>query len=727
MKYGRCIVWATWAGVLFAMTGQLAFAQLGGLLGPGGGDEKLKVSAVFTPPADGQAAQLWVTATIKAGWHIYSVTQAPGGPVRTTITVDASSEYRVTGAPQPLIPPEKKTDPYVKDITIEEHHGTVTWRIPLEISSDPGRLTIKGKLKAQVCDPNTCTPPTDFAFTARLGSAPAGAAAASAPPPAAKEAPPVPAAAKPDAGPPMPLEDLPSPGPAAGAPPAATPATALPATPPGAGPARGLAELAAEAASADELPWRPYTSYDSLLKLVGGSAHPQAAAAPANDTANDPPPAVNGDPSGAEASLLGQIVLAFFGGALLNLMPCVLPVIGLKIVSFVEQSGEDRHRAVMLNLAYSAGLMSVFVLLAVLAVGLGMGWGQQFQSAGFNIFLACLVFAMGLSFLGVWEIPVPGFLGHGTAAAMVEHEGMLAAFLKGTITTILATPCTGPFMGGALGWAMKQPPAATMSVFLAVGLGMSSPYLVIGAFPQLIRFLPKPGMWMETFKQIMGFVLMGTVVYVLTFIDWHFVVPTVGMFIALWIACWWINRTPPTHELGLKVRAWLEASAMVGLAWVLMFPGTQGLLPQQYSFRGLAAVMEGRFRDANELCLGRRLDDFDQAGYQLVKTDRVRTPKTVLVDITADWCLTCKTLEATMMNTPDVRRLVAKHGVVALKADYTRMDPEVTRLLNSVKGGGVPVIVVYPAGKPHEPIIFRNGYTTSQILNALEKAGPSKT
>lgn len=707
MKYGRCGIWAGGvAWLFFAVGGHSAFAQLGGLLGPGAGDEKLKVSATFTAPAASQAAQLFVTATIKPGWHIYSVTQAPGGPIKTTVTIDSSPQYRASGSPEALPPPEKKTDPYVKNVIIEEHHGTVTWRIPLEIASgtDPSKLEIKGKVKAQVCDPNTCTPPTDFPFTARPGAPPPGLAAASAPPPVAP-------AAKPSPGPPTPLEDLPPPGPSAGHAPAARSAPA--------GPARGLAELSAGATAADELPWRPYTSYESLLRLVGGSAQSGANAAPA---AADPPPSVEPPSRG----LLGQIVLAFLGGILLNIMPCVLPVIGLKILSFVEQAGKDRHRALMLNLAYSAGLLSVFLLLALLAVGLGMRWGQQFQSAGFNIFLACLVFAMGLSFLGVWEIPVPGFVGRGTTADLAEHEGLLAAFLKGVITTVLATPCTGPFMGGALGWAMKQPPIATLVVFLSVGLGMASPYLVIGAFPQLIRFLPKPGMWMETFKQIMGFVLMGTVVYVLTFLDWIYVVPTVGMFIVLWAACWWINRTPPTEELGLQVRAWLEAAAMVGLAWVLMFPGTQGLLPDRFAFRGLAGVMEGRFRDANELSMARRLDEFDRSGYELVKTERVRVPKTVMVDITADWCVNCKTLEATMMNTSEVRRLVARNGVVPLKADYTREDPEVTRLLKAVKGGGVPVIAIYPAGKPNEPIIFRDGYTTSQILDALEKAGPSR-
>jgi thiol:disulfide interchange protein len=714
MNYRRYAGWVI--GTLLAVQnlGSLsAFAQLGGLLGQGAGtgagEEKFKVSASFTASETGKPAQLFVTGTIKPGWHIYSVTQAPGGPVKTTITVDAGPQYRAMGEPQPLTPPEKKSDPYVK-VPIEEHHGTIVWRLPVEIvaGTDVAKLEIRGKVKAQVCDPNTCTPPTDFPFIARLGAAPAEATVSAKPSQPAPAAAMAPSAVTPvaSAPPPVPLEDLPPPG-AAAAPPSPATSAAPPAIVPAA------KDLVAQAAAADELPWRPYTSYDALRRLVSGSAK---VADPAATTAEASIATAAG---GGEAGFLVQVVLAFFGGILLNIMPCVLPVIGLKILSFVEQAGRDRHRALMLNLAYSAGLLSVFVLLALLAVGLGMRWGQQFQSAGFNIFLACLVFAMGLSFLGVWEIPVPGFVGRGAAADMAEREGLAAAFLKGVITTILATPCTGPFMGGALGWAMRQPPAATLSVFLAVGLGMASPYLVIGAYPQLVRFLPKPGMWMETFKQIMGFVLMGTVVYVLTFLDWIYVVPTVGMFIALWAACWWINRTPPTEEPRVQARAWLEGAAMAGVAWVLMFPGV-------FSFRGLAGVMEGRFHDVTELGVARRLDEMERAGYQLVKTERARAPKTVLVDITADWCVNCKTFEATAMNTAEVRRLVAGNGVIPLKADYTRTDPEVTRLLNVVQGGGVPVIVIYPAGKPNEPIVFRGGYTTGQILEALKKAGPSQ-
>ncbi len=187
-----------------------------------------------------------------------------------------------------------------------------------------------------------------------------------------------------------------------------------------------------------------------------------------------------------------MLLWGFLGGVLLNLMPCVFPVIGLKVLSFVEQAGESRGRVLMLNIWYSLGLLSVFLVLATLAVLLGLGWGHLFQLPEFKIALACVVFVFALSFLGIWEIPIPGFVGSGKAQELAYKEGPTGAFLKGALTTVLATPCTGPFMGPALGWALQQPPTITYSVFASVGLGMASPYLLIGAFPRLMTFLPRP-------------------------------------------------------------------------------------------------------------------------------------------------------------------------------------------------------------------------------------------
>ena len=199
------------------------------------------------------------------------------------------------------------------------------------------------------------------------------------------------------------------------------------------------------------------------------------------------------------AILLKNLSFAFLGGLILNLMPCVLPVIGLKVLSFAEQGGESRLKVFGLNLAYSIGLISVFLVLASLAVFADFGWGEQFTNSTFQVSMVILVFAMALSFLGVWEIPIPGFAGTGKANDLQDKEGFSGAFFKGIFTTILATPCSGPFLGTAFGYTLTLPPAMVFLFFFTAGLGMAMPYLLIGIFPSLVKWLPKPGLWMETF------------------------------------------------------------------------------------------------------------------------------------------------------------------------------------------------------------------------------------
>jgi len=262
---------------------------------------------------------------------------------------------------------------------------------------------------------------------------------------------------------------------------------------------------------------------------------------------------------------------AFLAGLILNVMPCVLPVIGLKLMTFVQQAGENRWRVFELNLWYSLGLMTVFIVLAALAVAVGLGWGEQFSSTTFNLVLLCVVFVFGLALLGVWEVPIPGFIGSGAAVDAADREGRLGAYCKGALTTVLATPCTGPLLGPALAWATKQPASTTYATFAMVGLGMASPYLLIGAFPQLIALLPKPGNWMNTFKQFMGFVLMGTIVFIFSFLDEDYIVRGLALLVSLGFACWWIGRTPFSASLGTKSRSWVEAAVVVGLTFAGMF------------------------------------------------------------------------------------------------------------------------------------------------------------
>ena len=272
-----------------------------------------------------------------------------------------------------------------------------------------------------------------------------------------------------------------------------------------------------------------------------------------------------------------MLVLGFVGGIILNIMPCVLPVIGLKVFAFIEQAGESRSKTFALNFWYSLGVISIFMVLAVLAVVFRLGWGQLFQFSQFNIAMAAVIFTMGLSFLGVWEIPIPGFIGTSNVTDIGEREGYEGAFAKGTITTLLATPCTGPFMGTALVGVLNRSTPEVFAIFFAIGLGMSSPYLLIGAFPELVRFLPKPGEWMNTFKQIMGFVLIGTVVYLLTLLKPHYVVPTVALLFGLWAACWWIGRVPVTAPSDRRWRALGEGTlfaTIVGISSIVYLAPT---------------------------------------------------------------------------------------------------------------------------------------------------------
>ncbi len=400
----------------------------------------------------------------------------------------------------------------------------------------------------------------------------------------------------------------------------------------------------------------------------------------------------------SRGSLGYYIALAFVGGLILNLMPCVLPVIGLKVMSFVEQAHRSRTHALALNLWYAAGIVSVFLLLGLLAASLGLGWGGQFGSTPFNVTIASIVFAMALSLLGVWEVPIPGFFGSGSVQAAAAQEGPLGAFLKGVVTTVLATPCTAPFMAAAVAWAVTQSLTTTLVVFASLGIGMASPYLLVGMYPELLRFLPKPGRWMDTFKQISGFVLLATVVFILSFIESTAIIPTIALLLGIGVACWLVARTPLTADLRERLQTWAFAGVIV-----LVFVGI--------SFGWLYRIASAPAATT-----------WQTFSLERLKQVAIDEGRTVLVDFSADWCINCKVLEQTVLHTAPVEQAIARTGAVTMYADYTKYPPEIDRTLKALGANGVPVIAIFPGDAPYHPIVFSGGYRQRDLIAALETA-----
>lgn len=424
-------------------------------------------------------------------------------------------------------------------------------------------------------------------------------------------------------------------------------------------------------------------------------------------------------------SIWGVLPFAFLAGFLLNLMPCVLPVVGLKLLSFVQQAQSDRRRILLMNLSYTAGLVSVMLVLASLAVFAGMGWGEQFSSTGFTITLAAIVFAFGLSFLGVWEIPLPGFVS--TADGKTPQEGYAGAFSKGILSTLLATPCSGPFLGTALAWAVTQSAVFTYAVFVTVGLGMASPYLVIGAFPSLIRFLPKPGNWMITFKYVMGFVMLATVVYLLSFVAIASVVPTILLLLGIGIAVWFAGQTPFTATRSKKLRAWGIAALMILASSSVSFGWLKGIMQDRFE-RAAMRFAADRIEGDSAVDVSSAVSNEEGISWQDYSPERLESAiasgQPVFVDFTADWCLTCKANEAAAVNTPDLANALRDNQVLALRADKTEPNPEADSLLRKLgnSAASIPFYAVFHPENPGHPILLDGVFAShTAFVDAVQR------
>ncbi len=411
------------------------------------------------------------------------------------------------------------------------------------------------------------------------------------------------------------------------------------------------------------------------------------------------------DEEGVKLTLSGSEIwtkfcLAMLGGLILNFMPCVLPVIGLKILGFVSEAGGDRGKSSLLTLTYAAGIISLILGLGLLSVlvraytGNAYGWGQQFSSIEFRVLITAFMFSLALSFLGVWEIPIPGFAMSKTSTELSNREGYLGAFFKGLITTILATPCSAPFLGGVFVVALSQPAWVVLLIFFGVGLGMSLPYLAVAVQPSLLSFLPKPGAWMETFKEFLAFPMLLSVVFLVSgFLDKD----RMSMLSALmfvWFACWMIGRVPAWAEGRTKMKAWLISTAVA-------VAGTYG---------SFYALQPSRYELAWQEYEESKLDALVAEG------------KTVMIDFTANWCQNCKLNLRVALETKQVKELLESKGIVPMVADLTNYSPKVQAKLRELNSLSIPVLAIYSGENPDNPAVLRDLITETQVITALHQA-----
>jgi thiol:disulfide interchange protein len=419
-----------------------------------------------------------------------------------------------------------------------------------------------------------------------------------------------------------------------------------------------------------------------------------------------------------------MLVYAFIGGLILNIMPCVLPVIALKILGFVTQAKESPARVRALGLIYALGVVVSFLVLAALVIGLktagqAAGWGMQFSSPQFTIAFSVLVTLVALNLFGVFEVTLGGGV-MGAAGDLASRHGAGGAFFNGVLATVLATPCTAPFLSVALGFAFSQSAAIVILVFLTVGLGLASPYILLSWFPAWLKWLPKPGAWMERFKVAMGFPMLATAVWLASLVSdqygeraWWLGIFLVFIGIAAWIFGEFIQRGQGRKGLAAAI---LLAFLALAYFWVLdgQLQWRQPIDPSKTAGAPLKNAPQGY-------------------AWQRWSADAVKTAlaagQPVIIDFTAKWCITCNTIVKPALGRPSVVDQFKRLNVAAFLADYTDYGSEIAAEMKRYDRAAVPLVLVFPP-QSTAPIILPDpnpllgpGHYSDLVIEALNNAG----
>jgi thiol:disulfide interchange protein DsbD len=404
-------------------------------------------------------------------------------------------------------------------------------------------------------------------------------------------------------------------------------------------------------------------------------------------------------PEGDITGLFKAVIFGLIAGFILNFMPCVLPVVSLKIMSFVMNAGENRRVIVTQGVLFSAGIIVSFLILASLAAFSGHQWGTLFQDRLFLIFMTSFIFAMALSLFGVFTFNIPFMAGR----AVSRTRGIYAdAFIKGIVATLLATPCSGPFLGGTLAWTLTRPPEVIFVIFLSVGVGMALPYMLLALNPSLLRFLPKPGAWMNNFEKAMGFLLMFTVVYLLGILDDSGRMGLILFLLFLSAGLWQFG------EFGSVISArWKRVVSFI----ILLIIAAAGYgLSFNYFYKDKILSYE----------------KIDFNGERILQ-NRDKGIITVL-EYTADWCPNCSLVEKLALQRDEVQKLFERDDVEFMVADLTLKNSQAESLMAKLGSKSIPLLAVFPPGSGFtSPLCLRDIYSEEDVISAVKTAAEFTT
>jgi len=437
----------------------------------------------------------------------------------------------------------------------------------------------------------------------------------------------------------------------------------------------------------------PETRY---FNVDNGVATPTDTALQVTEPPSGSTPMASGSPPAKKPFLLWMILGAFVGGLILNLMPCVFPVLSLKALSLA--SGKTKHQH-WHGWAYTGGIVASFVGVAIILIvakhaGSSLGWGFQLQQPVFVAFLCYLFFVMGLVLLGALEL---GGAWMGWGQKWTQGHGLTASFFTGVLAAVVASPCTAPFMATAVGFAVTQDTLSGLLVFVGLGLGMAFPYLLLTYSPAVARALPHPGAWMDTLKQVLAFPLFFTAAWLLL---------VLGALTSSDASAWLV-----TGACAIAFAIWLLRVRGDSNVW-LNFRRILALLA---AVLALAIAIHIEHWSKRDLGVWQNYDPD-----QLTELRSKHTP--VFVDLTADWCITCKVNERVALHTEDVENFATQHGIVLMVGDWTRKDEKISALLAKYERNGVPLYLMYPADSSQDAEVLPQLLTKGAVLEAMNKA-----